>query len=220
MTNLVIQEIEKKFISKKVPMLRAGYQVRVHQKIKEGEKERIQVFEGLVINLNAGHGSSKTFTVRKVVQGIGVEKVFPIYSNRIAKIEIKKTFGVRRAKLNFLKTGSGMSKRLSAKLGLIERDAAHKKKKGLHEEEMPEVEEKVETVAEETAETAAPEAVVEEVKVEKEEAKAPVEEVKAEDVKAPTEEPEKEEAADAPADAPEDAPAKEETPAEPEEKKE
>lgn len=141
MTNLILQEIEKKFISKKVPMLRAGYQVRVHQKIKEGEKERIQVFEGLVINLNAGHGSSKTFTVRKIVQGIGVEKVFPIYSNRIAKIEIKKTFGVRRAKLNFLKSGAGLSKRLSAKLGLIERDEAHKKKKGLVEEEMPVVEE-------------------------------------------------------------------------------
>jgi len=135
MTNLLIQAIEKKFINKKTPILRPGYQVRVHQKIKEGNKERIQVFEGLVIGLNAGHGSSKTFTVRKVVQGIGVEKIFPVYSPNIAKVEIKKTFKARRSKLTYLKKAGGLSKRLSAKLGLIEKDEIMKQKKGLQEQQ-------------------------------------------------------------------------------------
>ena len=144
MTNLIIQEIEKKFIKKKVPILRPGYAVRVHQKIKEGNKERIQVFEGMVISTNAGHGSSKTFKVRKVVQGIGVEKIFPLYSPQIAKIEVTKTFKVRRAKLNHLRDSVGMSKRLSAKLGLTDKDQAHKEKKGLAGEDEEEiVEEKV-----------------------------------------------------------------------------
>lgn len=146
MNNLLIQGIEKKFINKKVPLLRPGYTVRVHQKIKEGEKERIQIFEGLVVGLNAGQGSSKTFTVRKVVQGIGVEKIFPLYSTQIAKIEIKKTFKVRRAKINFMRD-SKLSKRLSAKLGLTDKDTEHKKKKGIHEHE-----EDVAAVDEETVE--------------------------------------------------------------------
>lgn len=135
MTNLLIQAIEKQFINKKTPILRPGYQVRVHQKIKEGNKERIQVFEGLVIGLNAGHGSSKTFTVRKVVQGIGVEKIFPVYSPNIAKVEIKKTFKARRSKLTYLKKAGGLSKRLSAKLGLIEKDEILRQKKGLVEQQ-------------------------------------------------------------------------------------
>lgn len=139
MTHIAVQNIEKKFINKKTPILRPGYQVRVHQKIKEGEKERVQVFEGLVISLNAGHGASKTFKVRKVVDGIGVEKTFPVYSPNIVKIEIKKTFKVRRAKLTYLRKSEGLSKRLSAKLGLIERDENMKKRKGLVEEEKVEV---------------------------------------------------------------------------------
>lgn len=120
---------------KKVPMLRPGYQVRIHQKIKEGGKERIQIFEGLVVSLNAGNGASKTFTVRKVVEGIGVEKIFPLYSPLIEKIQITKTFASRRAKLNFLRSAGNVSRRLSTKLGLQEKDAAHEKKKGIMEDE-------------------------------------------------------------------------------------
>jgi len=112
-------------------VLRPGYNVRVHQKIKEGEKERIQIFEGLVIAMNSGLGASKTFTVRKVVEGIGVEKVFPLYSPNVAKIEVIKTFGVRRAKLFYLRDEKGVSSRLKAKLGLTDRD---KKMKGKEEE--------------------------------------------------------------------------------------
>lgn len=149
MSHLTLQEISKKFMNKKMPMLRPGYQVRVHQKIKEGEKERIQVFEGLVVGISHGHGASKTFTVRKVVEGIGVEKIFPIHSPLIAKLEIKKTLKIRRAKLNFMRAGS-VSKRLGAHLGLLEKDEIHKKKKGLHEEEpeAPEESAPVEEVAE------------------------------------------------------------------------
>lgn len=149
MTHTLIQGIEKKFINKKTPILRPGYQVRVHQRITEGNKERIQVFEGLVISMNAGHGASKTFTVRKVVQGIGVEKIFPVYSPRIAKIEIKKTFKVRRSKLSYLKKAGGLSKRLSAKLGLIEKDEILRQKKGLMEEQEATMDEAVKKAEEE-----------------------------------------------------------------------
>ena len=154
MTNLLVQEVSKKFINKKVPVLRPGYQVRVHQKIKEGNKERIQVFEGMVISMNAGHGPSKTFTVRKVVQGIGVEKIFPLYSPKIAKIDVKKTFGVRRAKLSYLRNAKGTSKRLSAKLGLLEKDEILKQKKGMVEEQEATMEEAVKKVEKEEAEKA------------------------------------------------------------------
>lgn len=83
--------------------------MRVHQKIKEitpkgEEKERVQVFEGTVIGRRGGSSSGATITVRKVSEGIGVEKIFPVHLPTIAKIEVKKKFKVRRAKLNFLRT--------------------------------------------------------------------------------------------------------------------
>lgn len=95
-----------------MPEIRPGHTVRVHQIIKEGEKERVQIFEGLVIKIGSGHGSDKTFTVRKVVEGIGVEKVFPLYSPMIKKIELKKTSKVRRAKLYFMRDRFGKSARM------------------------------------------------------------------------------------------------------------
>lgn len=107
----VLQGIQSK-AKKVVPVIRTGYTVRVHQRIKEGEKERIQIFEGLVIKINSGHGADKTFTVRKVVEGIGVEKIFPLYSANIAKIEVKKIAKIRRAKLYYMRERSGKSARL------------------------------------------------------------------------------------------------------------
>lgn len=97
---------------KKMPVVQIGDTIRVHQKIKEGEKERIQIFEGLVIKINSGFGADKTITVRKIVDGIGVEKIYPLYSTNIEKIEIKKRSKVRRAKLYYMRSRSGKSARL------------------------------------------------------------------------------------------------------------
>ena len=110
MTN--IQDIQKLAIKKQVPVIKPGYTVRIHQKIKEGEKQRIQIFEGLVLSVNSGYGADKTFTVRKIVEGIGVEKIFPLYSPIIDKIEVKKTAKVRRSKLYYMRDRSGKSARL------------------------------------------------------------------------------------------------------------
>jgi large subunit ribosomal protein L19 len=92
--------------------LKQGASVRIHQRITEGEKSRIQIFEGLVIRLNSGSHSDATFTVRKVVDGVGVEKIFPLHSSNIAKIEIKKQADVRRSKLYFMRKRSGKSANL------------------------------------------------------------------------------------------------------------
>jgi large subunit ribosomal protein L19 len=91
------------------PEVVPGTLVRVHQKIKEvtpkgEEKERIQVFEGTVLKRRGGDEPGATITVRKISDGIGVEKIFPIHLPAIAKIEVKKKFRVRRAKLNYLRT--------------------------------------------------------------------------------------------------------------------
>jgi large subunit ribosomal protein L19 len=88
-----------------------GDLVRVHVKIKEGDKERIQVFQGTVIQ-KRGEGSGKTFSVRKISQGIGVERTFPLFSPNVAKVEIVKSGKVRRAKLFYLRELTGRSARL------------------------------------------------------------------------------------------------------------
>ena len=109
----LLQDIQKLAISKKkVPEIKTGYTVKVHQKIKEGEKERIQIYEGLVIAVNSGHGANKAITVRKMVQGVGVEKVLPVYSPLIEKIEVKKKSKVRRSKLYYMRERTGKSARL------------------------------------------------------------------------------------------------------------
>lgn len=108
----VLQEIQKLAIKKKVPDLRPGYTVRVHQLIKEGEKERVQIFEGIIIAINSGYGADKTFTVRKIVEGVGVEKIFPLHLPTIEKIEVKKESKVRRAKLYYMRDLEGKSARL------------------------------------------------------------------------------------------------------------
>lgn len=83
--------------------IRPGQTVRVHQKIKEGGKERLQVFEGLVIAHKHGAGQNATFTVRKISEGIGVERIFPLHSPLIAKLELVRTSKVRRSKLYFVR---------------------------------------------------------------------------------------------------------------------
>jgi len=107
--NLIEQiEAEQK---KEVPSLKAGQTVRVHVKVVEGEKERTQVFEGVVIAIS-GKGSRSTFTVRKISYGVGVERIFPLYSRRIDKIQVVSSGKVRRAKLYYLRELSGKRARL------------------------------------------------------------------------------------------------------------
>lgn len=97
---------------RKVPAIKPGATVKVYQKIVEGEKERVQMFQGLVIRVSAGAGVDKTFTVRKVVQGVGVEKIFPIHSPTIEKLVVVKQGKVRRAKLYYMRDLQGKSTRL------------------------------------------------------------------------------------------------------------
>ena len=98
----------------KRPEVRPGYTVRVFERIKEGDKERTQIFEGLVIAVHKGKTPlDSTLTVRKMASGIGVERIFPLHSPKIEKIEVKKVAKVRRAKLFFLRGRHGKSARMS-----------------------------------------------------------------------------------------------------------
>ncbi|HMC33026.1 MAG TPA: 50S ribosomal protein L19 [Myxococcales bacterium] len=110
---LVEQKNVKPEARGQVPAFRVGDTVRVHTKISEGDKERIQIFEGVVIRRKRGHLSS-TFTVRKVSYGVGVERIFPVYSPRIDKIEIIASGQVRRARLFYLRELQGKAARLKS----------------------------------------------------------------------------------------------------------
>lgn len=112
MTNIALHAQAKPF-TRSVPEIKPGYTVRVHEKIQEGGKERVQVFEGLVISVHKGHiATDASFVVRRVVSGVGVEKVFSLHSPSIEKIEVKKVAKVRRAKLFFIRGRSGKSARM------------------------------------------------------------------------------------------------------------
>ena len=105
----LVNEVTKSQLKTDIPAFRSGSTVRVHVKIKEGDKSRIQVFEGVVIE-RAGGGISETFTVRKMSSGVGVERIFPIHSPKIDKITVVRRGRVRRAKLTFLKGMVGQYK--------------------------------------------------------------------------------------------------------------
>jgi len=105
----IVDEIEKTMIRSDLPDFRPGDTVAVHYKIKEGERERIQVFEGVVIAKKNG-GARETFIARKISYGVGVERIFPLHSPLIDKIEVKRQGKVRRAKLYYLR---GLSKKAS-----------------------------------------------------------------------------------------------------------
>ena len=122
-----------------IPEVLPGYTVRVHERIQEGGKERIQVFEGLVISVHRGHvPTDASFTVRRIMSGIGVEKVFPMLATTIEKIDVKKIAKVRRAKLNFLRGRSGKSARLSERFTTDEEFAVAVAKPEVKTEEQPE----------------------------------------------------------------------------------
>ena len=106
-----IQQIEQQSLRDDLPEFRPGDTVRVHVRIPEGDKERIQVFEGVVIARKRG-GSRATFTVRKISYGVGVERVFPLHSPMVARIEVKSRGRVRRSKLFYLRERKGKSARI------------------------------------------------------------------------------------------------------------
>ena len=105
----IIKSIEHEQLKSKIPDLKVGNTVKVHVRIKEGNKERIQVFEGIILKVQ-GAGVNKTFTVRKISYGVGVERVFPVHSPKLAKITVVRRGKVRRAKLTFLRDMVGRYK--------------------------------------------------------------------------------------------------------------
>ncbi|QPJ61929.1 MAG: 50S ribosomal protein L19 [Candidatus Nitronauta litoralis] len=107
----LVDAIEKKEMKEQPPVVRIGDTVKVHMRIVEGEKERIQVIEGVVIKMR-GAANRKTITVRKISFGVGVERIFPIHSPRVEKVDIVKHAKVRRAKLYFLRELRGKAARL------------------------------------------------------------------------------------------------------------
>ena len=113
--NPIIEELEKPYMEKEVPDVNPGDTVRVFVRIVEGNKERIQAFEGTIIKKH-GSGINKTITVRKVFQGVGVERVFLLHSPRIEKINIVRRGDVKRAKLYYLRERSGKATRVKEKI--------------------------------------------------------------------------------------------------------
>ncbi|ACZ07186.1 50S ribosomal protein L19 [Sebaldella termitidis] len=111
MKEKLIELVEKDQLKTDIPEFKAGDTVAVHYKVKEGNKERIQVFEGVVIRVSGG-GISKNFTVRKVSSGVGVERIMPINSPLIEKIEVKRIGKVRRSRLYYLRELSGKAARI------------------------------------------------------------------------------------------------------------
>ncbi len=114
--DLIIQNVEKELMkNKEIPEIWPGDTVRVHYRIVEGEKERIQVYEGVVIAKKHG-GLRETITVRKVVQGIGIERIFPLYSPFVERIEVVRRGKVRRAKLYYLRKLSGKKAKIAERV--------------------------------------------------------------------------------------------------------
>lgn len=107
----IIDVLEQEQLKQDIPALRPGDTVQVHVKVVEGSRERIQVFEGVVIKIKGG-GIRETFTVRRVAYGVGVERTFPLHSPRIEKIVVKRHGKVRRAKLYYLRNLTGKAARI------------------------------------------------------------------------------------------------------------
>lgn len=110
----IINQITQEYKRNDIPELGIGDTVKVHIKIKEGNRERIQVFEGYILKMQNG-GISETFTVRKLASGVGVEKTFPVHSPMIEKVEVIRKGDVRRAKLNYMRERTGKASRVKSK---------------------------------------------------------------------------------------------------------
>ncbi|MEE8418470.1 MAG: 50S ribosomal protein L19 [candidate division Zixibacteria bacterium] len=112
----VLKSLEAKYLKENIPDFNTGDTLRVHVRIVEGDKERVQVFQGIVISRSGG-GVSESFTVRKVTAGIGVERVFPLHSPNLTKIQVMKRGKVRRSKLYYLRGLKGKKARIAEKKG-------------------------------------------------------------------------------------------------------
>ena len=110
----IMKVIEQDYFKEDLPKFRVGDTVKVHIKIKEGARERIQIFEGFVLKKQNG-GLSETFTVRRIASGVGVEKTFPLHSPRIDRIEVVRHGDVRRAKLNYMRKRTGKAAKIKSK---------------------------------------------------------------------------------------------------------
>lgn len=110
----IMQAVGQEFLKSEVPVFNVGDTVKVSIKIKEGTRERIQIFEGFVLKKQNG-GVGETFTVRRIASGVGVEKTFPLHSPKIDKIEVVRQGNVRRAKLNYMRERTGKAARIKSK---------------------------------------------------------------------------------------------------------
>ena len=154
----IIKSIEHEQMKNKIPELRVGNTVKVHVRVKEGNRERIQVFEGTIIKVQGG-GVNQTFTVRRIASGVGVEKTFLVHSPAVEKVEVTRVGKARRAKLFYLRDRVGKSAKTKEKVGariqtneiVLKEDAveAAPEEAPAVETEAPVVEETVDTVTEE-----------------------------------------------------------------------
>lgn len=113
--NPLIEEITNEHLRNDIPDFRAGDTVRVHARIVEGDRERIQIFEGVVIK-RRGAGVSESYTVRKISNGVGVERTFPVHTPRVAEIEVTRRGKVRRAKLYYIRNRQGRAARITERI--------------------------------------------------------------------------------------------------------
>ena len=155
----IIKSIEHEQMKNKIPELRVGNTVKVHVRVKEGNRERTQVFEGTIIKVQGG-GVNQTFTVRRIASGVGVEKTFLVHSPAVEKVEVTRVGKARRAKLFYLRDRVGKSAKTKEKVGArIQTNEIVLKEEAVEaapeeapavETEAPVVEETVDTVTEET----------------------------------------------------------------------
>ena len=155
----IIKSIEHEQMKNKIPELRVGNTVKVHVRVKEGNRERIQVFEGTIIKVQGG-GVNQTFTVRRIASGVGVEKTFLVHSPAVEKVEVTRVGKARRAKLFYLRDRVGKSAKTKEKVGArIQTNEIVLKEEAVEaapeeapavETEASVVEETVDTVTEET----------------------------------------------------------------------
>lgn len=156
----VIAKIEEQYKKRQVVDVRPGDTVRVHQKIREGNKERVQVFEGLVIRVTRKNSASSNMTVRRIASGVGVEKTYLLHSPLVLKIEVAKRTKVRRNYLTYMRDRTGKSARLSGVE--FDKEAVNK----VHDEQAEAEEEKMHEEAEKQHETEAAKKAEEEAKAE------------------------------------------------------